>query len=564
MERNGYFSIVIPALNTADLLQGLLAKLIDQRRAYPDTEIIVVDDGSSDDMSFLDRLPIKVLHHAENQGVSSARNDGLRMATGEYLTFLDSDDDVVDDYLDIIYGDMGAGYDWVSHAYTWDGEPSRIFLTTDPIMRNMTVWAYVYRREITEGHWFDERMNASEDQKWLKEVLRPEHNYLHSDVLTVKYRFAGNTYSIIHRLANGQLSKVRKVKSMGYKFRNVFYIKAISPIGGTETFLENIGKKYGADFDICVYYQTADPEMLDRIRKYLRVKKYRPGEEIRCEKLFCNINTDILADVVADEYYQIIHANYKVARLQPNTPPEIRNFLGVSKTVSDVFSAMTGKKVEVAYNPLVVEKPRRALRLISATRLTRDKGADRMKILADVLNKAGVPFTWDVYTDFPDVFRRDDITVRRPKSNILDYVASADYLVQLSDAEGLCYSVEEALSIGVPVIVTDIPTNAELGIENGVNGWILPFGMDDIPVEQIAKGLKKFKWNPPPDRWNEILAEGRGTYQDELKQMKNIVCVKRYFDIQFEREIRIGEHLLVTGERAEHLVDAGLCKYEKE
>lgn len=555
---------MIPALNTGALLRNLLTNLLIQREKYPETEIIVVDDGSSDDMSFLDRLPIKVLHHPENQGVSAARNDGLRMATGEYLTFLDSDDDVVTDYLDIIYRNMRAGYDWVSFDYLWDGKKRKEFYTKDPVIKFMCVWLYAYRREITQGVWFDETMNTGEDQVWLKDVLRPEQNYYHSNELTVYYRFNGNVNSIIHRVVNGQLSMKRKVKSMDYSFKNVFYIRNISPVGGTETFLVNLGKKYGKDFDICVYYQTADPEMLSRIRKYLRTKKYRQGEEIRCERLFCNINTDILADVVADEYYQIIHANYKVARLQPNTPPEIRHFIGVSQSACDVFAGMTGKTVELSYNPLVVEKPRRALKLISATRLTRDKGADRMKILADALNQAGVPFTWDVYTDFPDVFRREDITVHRNKSNIIDYIASADYLVQLSDAEGLCYSIEEALSVGTPVIVTDIPTNDEIGVINGENGWILPLGMDNIPVAEIEKGIKKFKWTPPADRWGEILAEGQGTYQDELKQMRNIVCTKRYFDVQMEKEIHMGDHLLVSGERAEHLVDAGLCKYEKE
>lgn len=560
---------MIPAYNTAQYLRVLLDNLLAQTKKYPQTEIVVVDDGSADDMSFLGRMDgIKVVVHEENKGVSAARNDGLKIATGEYITFLDSDDDVVSDYLDIIYADMRSGLDWVSYTYLVDGKKKALFETTEPLMKRMCVWCYAFRREIVDGYWFDETLNTGEDQVWLHEVLKPTHKYKHTKTLTVYYRFFGNVNSIVHRVINGQLSRKRKVKglSMPHQYKNVFYIKNINAIGGTETFLENIGRKYGGDYDITVFYQTGDPKMIERIKKYLRVKKYRQGEDIRCQKLFCNVNTDILADVVADEYCQVIHVDYKALRksVKPNTPPEITRFIGVSQNSCDTFEELTGKKVELSYNPLCIEKPRKALRLISATRLSPDKGVERMKILADALDKAGVPYVWDVYTDYPDVIRHENVYIHPPKSNVLDYVAAADYLVQLSSAEGLCYTILESLAIGTPVIVTDIPTNKELGVVDGVNGWVLPLGMESIPIKKIEKGMKKFAYAPPEDRWGEILAKGKGTYEAELKKMRKIVCVQRYYDMQLERTIERGEEIAVKGIRAEHLVDLGLCNYTKE
>ena len=57
--------------------------------------------------------------------------------------------------------------------------------------------------------------------------------------------------------------------------------------------------------------------------------------------------------------------------------------------------------VETMYNPYTVKKPRKVLHLISATRLSPDKGYNRMLILADALEKADIPYLWMIYTDKP-------------------------------------------------------------------------------------------------------------------------------------------------------------------
>lgn len=86
-------SIVIPAYNAAAYLPAALASALAQ--THDDCEIIVVDDGSDDDTPavlapFGDR--IRTVRRDESGGASSARNEGIRAATGEYVAFLDSDD----------------------------------------------------------------------------------------------------------------------------------------------------------------------------------------------------------------------------------------------------------------------------------------------------------------------------------------------------------------------------------------------------------------------------------------------------------------------------------------
>lgn len=87
------FSVIIPVYNKANTIQAALESIYAQ--TIKDFEVIVVDDGSKDDlMEVLERLsaPCIRIIHQENGGVSSARNAGIQNAKGEYVCFLDADD----------------------------------------------------------------------------------------------------------------------------------------------------------------------------------------------------------------------------------------------------------------------------------------------------------------------------------------------------------------------------------------------------------------------------------------------------------------------------------------
>lgn len=91
-----YLSIVIPIYNAKDFL-GKCVNSIVALNFSKDYEIILVDDGSSDgsselcDQLCLQRKEIKVIHQ-KNQGVSSARNAGIKMVKGKWIWFVDADD----------------------------------------------------------------------------------------------------------------------------------------------------------------------------------------------------------------------------------------------------------------------------------------------------------------------------------------------------------------------------------------------------------------------------------------------------------------------------------------
>ncbi len=99
-------SVVVPVFNVEKYLDHCILSVLNQ--TYKNLEIILVNDGSTDTCSVMcDQYAIydsriKVVHKF-NEGLSSARNVGLEIATGKYVTFVDSDDSVTEDYIEVLY-----------------------------------------------------------------------------------------------------------------------------------------------------------------------------------------------------------------------------------------------------------------------------------------------------------------------------------------------------------------------------------------------------------------------------------------------------------------------------
>ena len=98
-------SIVVPVYNTESYLRECLESI--HRQSYKNIEVIVIDDGSTDDSSLIcDEFAKKddrfIIFHTANHGLSAARNIGLRNATGDYLCFVDSDDKISPEMVSVL------------------------------------------------------------------------------------------------------------------------------------------------------------------------------------------------------------------------------------------------------------------------------------------------------------------------------------------------------------------------------------------------------------------------------------------------------------------------------
>lgn len=340
---------------------------------------------------------------------------------------------------------------------------------------------------------------------------------------------------------------------------NVFYFDQINSIGGIETFFYQLGKKYGKGYDITLFYRTGDAKQVQRLSQYIRVRKYRDGQTIRCKRAFVTFYSSILDHIEADEYYQVLHGDYTAMQIYPKDHAKIGQRIAVSEVVRNSYRNAKDIDSFVSYNPYTPDKPRKVLSLVSATRLTKEKGWERMLALADALDKAGVLFQWTVYTDNPNKpCGNQSITLKPPRFDVLDFIANADYYVQLSDCEGYCYSIVESLCAGTPVIVTDFPVAHEIGVVNGKNGWILPMNMENLPIADIRKGISRFKYEAPADKWGELLAKGAPDFKGEATEMVRVVCRKYYFDIPQSQYKNYGDEWDCTRTRAEYLESLNL------
>lgn len=104
---NPLVSIVVPVYNVSDYIERCLSSIIEQ--TYKNIECIIVDDATPDDSiekcerfiaAYDGPIKFRIVHHEKNGGLSAARNTGTNTASGDYLYYLDSDDDISSDCIE--------------------------------------------------------------------------------------------------------------------------------------------------------------------------------------------------------------------------------------------------------------------------------------------------------------------------------------------------------------------------------------------------------------------------------------------------------------------------------
>ena len=163
-------SVIVPVYNVEDYLRKCIDSLIDQ--TLKDIEIILVDDGSTDksgnicDEYVLKDNRVKVVHK-ENGGLSDARNTGIDIARGKYISFIDSDDWIeiqmlerlynlaIANEADIVQGDYIKVYDEnitvrniSENIMKYNSEKILNELYRDNSIKTVVVWNKIYKREL--------------------------------------------------------------------------------------------------------------------------------------------------------------------------------------------------------------------------------------------------------------------------------------------------------------------------------------------------------------------------------------------------------------------------------
>lgn len=183
----GLISVIIPVYNAAECLNRCFDSII--RQTYRNVEVLFVDDCSKDDSEacirfFMEKqevsdLKIKCIHHEYNKGVAAARNTGLDNATGEYIYYLDADDYIEDNTLELLYKEADEtdadiiGCEWFLSfnknerhmVQPMVGSGEELFIKMARGVARWNLWLFMVKRSLYEDNKvrFTEKMNMGED-----------------------------------------------------------------------------------------------------------------------------------------------------------------------------------------------------------------------------------------------------------------------------------------------------------------------------------------------------------------------------------------------------------------
>ncbi len=207
-------SVIIPIYNTGKLLNRMLQSI--QKQSYKDLEIILINDGSTDESekeckkAAINDERIRYFYQ-ENAGVSSARNYGMKVARGEYIAFLDSDDEIDKEYFEqLLLGCKNADIA-VCNVIVENSdneellrfEMSKQVLTSVQALNQLLTrkginsgpYAKLFRRNIIDNLQFP-KLKVYEDILFVKDAFRKAKRV--SVINNVSYHYYQNEGSAMH------------------------------------------------------------------------------------------------------------------------------------------------------------------------------------------------------------------------------------------------------------------------------------------------------------------------------------------------------------------------------
>ena len=240
-------SVIVPVYNASEFLDDCLQSILSQ--TYEDLEIILIEDGSPDNSGEIcDRYKEKddriLVVHQNNQGVSNARNKGIDLASGQLLTFVDSDDTIDRDMIRTLYDDlMESQADIAICSYrTFNGDRAedignsgkKYVFSKEEAIENLIAGRYfigglctkLYKADVIQNIRLKEGIRINEDVLMNFYVFENAENVLFHDACLYNYRanVKGATNSITQIL--GRADEYLVAKEMFEHCKGKSYLQA--------------------------------------------------------------------------------------------------------------------------------------------------------------------------------------------------------------------------------------------------------------------------------------------------------------------------------------------------
>lgn len=241
-------SIVVPVYNVSEYIERCWNSI--RRQSYKNLEVLFVDDcGTDDSIAKLGRfiesvcdIDARILHHARNRGLSAARNTGVVAASGDYVYFLDSDDDITPDCIQSLVAPLiDKKYDLVIGDYNVIGSDnySPLILPEGGLCANEEVI-----KTYSEGQWYVMAWNKLCRRQFLIDNdLYFQEGLIHEDVLwTFKVACkAQNLYVVKQPVYNYYVRSSSIMTSMSIERDANIYVEVFNNIA---SFVKEEGYEY--------------------------------------------------------------------------------------------------------------------------------------------------------------------------------------------------------------------------------------------------------------------------------------------------------------------------------
>ncbi len=230
-------SVIVPVYNVEKYLDKCVESIVNQ--TYKNLEIILVDDGSTDNCpEICDEWAkkdnrIKVIHKP-NGGLSSARNAGMDSMTGSYIQFVDSDDYIKSNMIEVMYGNIIKGdYDVCVCNYSFIDESDNVISATDfkksilkgdeimpnflktTVFNSWNAWTKMYKYSVVEKYnlRYDETIKWGEDYPFNYLYFKSIDKMIAIDDVLYNYLSRRNG-SITCSMNSGQANRWKFIKKL--------------------------------------------------------------------------------------------------------------------------------------------------------------------------------------------------------------------------------------------------------------------------------------------------------------------------------------------------------------